>query len=137
VFLAMTSADLGVKVADEMLRKGDVSVKANRAVLRRYEKTMRRGLKTFSWFIYRITTPRMRRMFMSPPPGNPFRMVEAVLSLLSADIFGDTPIRRPLFMFKVGYYLYSVIEWRDSLAGWRRRRRAWHSRLDFVWKSGE
>lgn len=137
VFLAMTSADLGAKVADEMLRKGDVSVKANRALLRRYEKTMRRGLKTFSWFIYRITTPRMRRMFLNPPPRNEFRMVEGVLSLLSADIFGDTPIRRPLFMFKVAYYVFSIVEWRESVAAWRRRRRAWHSRLDFVWKSGK
>jgi flavin-dependent dehydrogenase len=134
VFLAMTSADLGATVADEMLRKGDVSVNANRTLLRRYEKTMRGGLRMFSWFIYRITTPCLRRMFMQPR--NVFRMEEAVLSLLSADIFRDTPIRRPLFMFKLAYYFYSVLDWRRSLGSWRQRRRAWSSRLDYVWKTG-
>ncbi|MGH7277064.1 MAG: NAD(P)/FAD-dependent oxidoreductase [Candidatus Rokuibacteriota bacterium] len=134
VFLAMKSAELGVEVADDMLRTGDVSVKGNRAALRRYETTMRRGLRTFSWFIYRITTPRIRKMFLKPR--NVFRMEEGVLSLLSADIFGDTPVRRPLFMFKLAYYVLSTLEVRESLAAWRRRRRAWRSRLDFVWKSG-
>jgi flavin-dependent dehydrogenase len=134
VFLGMNSAELGSEVVDEMLRKGDVSVAGNAARLRRYEKTLRRGLKTFSWFIYRITTPAMRKMFMSPR--NLFRMEEGILSLLAADIFRRTPIRFPLFMFKVIYYTASIIKWRESLASWKQRRRAWNSHLDFVWKTG-
>jgi flavin-dependent dehydrogenase len=134
VFLGMNSAELGAQVVDEMLRSGDVSVAGNAARLRAYEKTLRRGLKTFSWFIYRITTPALRKMFMSPR--NLFRMKEGILSLLAADIFRGTPIRFPLFMFKVIYYLSSLINWRESLAAWRQRRRAWHSRLDFTWKTG-
>jgi len=134
VFLGMNSAELGAQVVDDMLRKGDVSVAANAAQLRRYEKTLHYGLKTFSWFIYRITTPALRRMFMSPR--NLFRMEEGILSLLAADIFRHTPIRFPLFMFKLIYYASSIIHWRESLASRRQRHRAWQSRLDFEWKSG-
>jgi flavin-dependent dehydrogenase len=134
VFLGMNGAELGSQVVDEMLRNGDVSVAANAARLRHYEKTLRRGLKTFSWFIYRITTPALRKMFMSPR--NLFRMEEGILSLLAADIFRQTPIRFPLFMFKVIYYTASIINWRESLASWKQRRRAWNSRIEFVWKTG-
>lgn len=134
VFLGMSSAEFGAQVVDDMLRKGDVSVAANATALRHYEKTLRYGLKTFSWFIYRITTPALRRMFMSPR--NLFRMEEGILSLLAADIFRRTPIHFPLFMFKLIYYVSSIISWRESLTSWRLRQRAWQSRLEFEWKSG-
>jgi flavin-dependent dehydrogenase len=133
VFLGMSSAEFGAQAVDKMLRTGDVSVAANKAQLRRYEKKLRYGIKTFSWFIYRITTPALRRMFMSPR--NLFRMEEGILSLLAADIFRRTPIRFPLLMFKLIYYVSSIISWRESLASWRQRQRAWDSLLDFVWKS--
>ena len=123
VFLAMNSGELGSKLVDEFLRTGKLSQKS----VRRYEKTIRGGIKTFSWFIYRITTPALRKMFMSPR--NLFRMEEAILSLLAADIFRGTPIRRPLFAFKTIYYLASIINFRESFAAWRKRRRAWHTRI--------
>jgi len=130
VFLAMNSAELGAALVDEALRVGQISVRSRR----RYARTIRRGIRTFSWFIYRITTPALRKMFMSPR--NLFRMEEAILSLLAADIFRGTPIRPPLFMFKLIYYISSVINWRESLASYRQRQRAWHSRLEYTWKSG-
>ena len=130
VFLSRNSGDVGGGLVDEGLCNGDVSWRS----LRRYEKTVRHGLKTFSWFIYRITTPALRKMFMSPRPA--FRLEQAVLSLLAADIFGKTPIRGPLLIFKMIYYVSSIINWRESFAAWRKRRRAWQSKLDFVWKSG-
>jgi flavin-dependent dehydrogenase len=102
VFLAMNGAELGAQVVHKALERGRLEP----AALRRYERTLRAGLKTFSWFIYRITTPAMRKMFMSPR--NLFRMEEGILSLLAADIF----------------------------ASWRQRRRAWRSRLDYEWASG-
>ena len=135
VFLGMQGAEFASEVLDQMLRKGDFSVAGNEAALRNHEKRIRSGLKTFSWFIYRITTPTMRKMFMSPR--NTFRMEEGILSLLAADIFRNTPIRFPLFMFKVIYYTASVIYWRESWASWQQRRRAWNSRIDYVWKTGE
>jgi flavin-dependent dehydrogenase len=130
VFLAMNSGELGAGVVDEALRHGDVSARS----LRRYERTVKHGLKTFSWFIYRITTPALREMFMSPT--HSFRLEEAILSLLAADIFGKTPIRGPLLVFKTIYYFTSILRWRESLVAWLKRRRAWRTKLDFVWKSG-
>jgi len=130
VFLAMNSGELGAEVVDEALSKGDISARS----LRRYERTIQHGLKTFSWFIYRITTPALRDMFMSPT--HSFRLEEAILSLLSADIFGKTPIRGPLLVFKIIYYISAIANWRENLAAWRKRRRARKTQLDFVWKSG-
>jgi len=134
VYLAMNSAERGAQVVDAILKRGDVSVAANRRLLRGYERTIRRGLKQFSWFIYRITTPVMRRMFMNPR--NVFHLEEAVLSLLSADVFDKTPIRFPLGVFKTIYWIATLLNWRESLASWRQRQRAWNTRLDFEWKSG-
>jgi hypothetical protein len=73
-------------------------------------------------------------MFMHPR--NTFHMEEAVLSLLSADVFDKTPIARPLTVFKAIYWAATVWYWRESMASWRQRRRAWNSRLDYEWKSG-
>jgi len=130
VFLAMNSGEMGAGVVDEALRTGDVSARS----LRRYEKTIQHGIKTFSWFIYRITTPALRDMFMSPT--HSFKLEAAILSLLSADIFGKTPIRGPLLIFKIIYYASAIVSWRENFAAWRKRRRAWQTKLDFVWKSG-
>lgn len=123
VFLAMNSGEMGSKVVEEFLQTGKLSAKT----VRNYEKTIRGGIKTFSWFIYRITTPALRKMFMSPR--NTFRMEEAILSLLAADIFRGTPIRKPLLAFKTIYYIASIINFRESFVAWRKRRRAWHTRL--------
>lgn len=130
VFLAMNSGELGSRVVNEYLRTGAISAKTRRS----YDRTIRSGVKTFSWFIYRITTPALRKMFMSPR--NMFRMEEAVLSLLSADVFRNTPIKIPLLIFKTIYYISTIVNWRESLEAYRKRRRAWHSRLEYTWKTG-
>jgi flavin-dependent dehydrogenase len=130
VFLAMNGAEMSVDLVEKGMREG-----LTRADLRRQERRLRHGIKVFSWFIYRITTPVMRRMFLKPR--TLFNMKAAVLSLLSADLYRGTPIRRSLFAFKVIYYVASLINWRESWASWRQRRRAWHSRLGFVWKTGK
>jgi flavin-dependent dehydrogenase len=130
VFLAMSGAELGAEVVDKALSDGKLSPSS----LVRYERTIKQGLKTFSWFIYRITTPALRGMFMSPR--NVFRMEEAILSLLSADIYGRTPIRMPLLIFKLIYYMSSVLNWRESWRSYHQRKRAWRSRLDYIWKVG-
>ena len=67
----------------------------------------------------------------------PWRMEEAVLSLLSADVFDKTPIHRPLLAFKTIYWISTLWNWRESLASWRQRQRAWNTRLDYEWQSGD
>jgi hypothetical protein len=62
----------------------------------------------------------MRSMFMSPR--NTFRMEEGILSLLAGDLFRDTPVRYPLFVFKLVYRLAFLLNLRENLAARRRRR---------------
>ena len=81
---------------------------------------MKHGPKEFSWFIYRVTNPTMRDLFMSPR--NVFRVKEALLSVLAGDIFGRTPIWRSLRVFKAIYYLASLTHLKRTLAAWQRRR---------------
>jgi flavin-dependent dehydrogenase len=117
VLLAMQSAFRGAEVVDAALRGA-----ANAPALRRaFEREVRHGLRQFSWFIYRMTSPAMRRLFMAPR--NHLRMQEALLSLLAGDLFRGTPIYASLAAFKGLYYLMCLLTPRQSLAAWRRRRR--------------
>ena len=86
---------------------------------RRFEHVMRHGPKEFSWFIYRVTNPTMRELFMSP--SDRLEMKKALLSVLAGDIFGGTPIRRGLRFFKAVYYIFSLVHLRRTVTAWRRR----------------
>ena len=74
----------------------------------------------FSWFIYRINRPGIRALFMRH--GNPLRLREAVLSLLSGDVFRPSPIHTRLWLFKGMYYLKDIAaKWTRSRTGTRTR----------------
>jgi flavin-dependent dehydrogenase len=118
VYLAMNSAFLGADLAQAHLTG---SAQAS-ALARNYDRTVRHGVKNFSWFIYRMTSPAMRALFMHPD--NRFRVQEAVLSLLAGDLFRGTPIYGGLRAFKVFYYLFSILLLKRSVTAWLRRRRA-------------
>jgi flavin-dependent dehydrogenase len=100
VFLAMKSAFLGADVVSASLHKS--GAEADRA-LRRFETEMRSALDRFSWYIYRVNTPAMRDLFMAPR--NYFRLQEAMLSLLSGDVFDESPIHLRLVLFKAIFYI--------------------------------
>jgi flavin-dependent dehydrogenase len=116
VMLAMNSGFEGAKAIDACLSRPAESA----AALQAFDRAMKHGPEVFSWFIYRITNPTMRDIFMAPR--NIFRVKEALLSVLAGDIFGTTPIWRGLRIFKVIYYLSFLGNFRQSLAGWRARR---------------
>lgn len=118
VLLGMNSGLAAADVVDTILRDPASAP----ALIARFNRNVRYGIKTFSWFIYRITQPAMRNMFMSPK--NWFRMEEGILSLLAGDLFRDTPIRRPLFAFKVIYYIAFLARWRDNIEAYRKRKRS-------------
>jgi len=103
VMLAMHSAFAGAHAVEQCLR----TPARARAALREFDRIMQHGPREFSWFIYRVTTPTMREMFMAPR--NLLRMKEALLSLLAGDIFGKTPIWGSLRAFKVTYGLLSLM----------------------------
>lgn len=118
VFLAMQGAFAGADAVETCL---DHPAKA-RAALKAFDAGMRRGPRTFSWFIYRVTTPALRNLFMKP--ANRFRLQEALLSLLAGDIFRDTPVRTRLLAFKALYYLKSALDLKNSLAAWKKRKQS-------------
>lgn len=97
-----------------------------RAALRKFERAMRHGPKHFSWFIYRVTNPTMRELFLGPK--NVLRMQEALLSLLAGDIFGRTPIWGSLRAFKFVYYLFSFAHLGRTMRA--KRQRAYNIRAD-------
>jgi hypothetical protein len=62
----------------------------------------------------------MREFFMSPQ--NPFRVKEALISLLAGDIYGKTPIWRSIRTLKTLYYLVSLGNLGRTVRAWKRRR---------------
>ena len=78
---------------------------------------MRKGPREYSWFIYRVTNPTIREMFMYP--ANPMRVKEALMAVLAGDIYGKTPYRRALNLFKAVYYMISLRHPLRTFRGWR------------------
>ncbi|HET6725961.1 MAG TPA: NAD(P)/FAD-dependent oxidoreductase [Gammaproteobacteria bacterium] len=95
VYLAMSSARRAVAVVDGALRKPS----RERALQREYARETRRGLKKFSWFIYRFTTPVIRELFSRPH--NTFQIQQAVTSMLAGDVYSNRPADRRLVLFKL------------------------------------
>lgn len=116
VMLAMNSAFAGADAVDCCLSRP----KEAPAALRHFDRSMRVGPKKFSWFIYRVTNPTMRNLFMGPR--NLFRMQEALLSVLAGDVFGKTRIGPNLLAFKALYYGISLINLRRTYDAWRKRK---------------
>ena len=116
VMLAMHSAFVGADTVDTCLRHPRQAA----AALKKFDNTMRIGPKAFSWFIYRVTNPTLRDMFMEPR--NIFRVKEALLSVLAGDVFGKTPIHGPLLLFKGLYYAASLLNFRRTWKAWRMRK---------------
>jgi flavin-dependent dehydrogenase len=115
VLMAMVSGVAAAEALDTCLRQPEKSA----AAMKEFDRVVRHGPKEYSWFIYRITNPTMRDLFMAPR--NDFRMKEAMLGLLAGDIYGDTPIWRSLRAFKVVYYVFSTLSLKRSLRALRRR----------------
>jgi hypothetical protein len=116
VHLALNSGTLGAEVVDAYLRDSP----AYPALLRDFERTVRRGVKTFSWFIYRFTQPAFRDLFLIE--GSRFGIEQAVLALLAGNAFGQAPGRIPVLIFKLCYYLTALFEIRGNWYAYRRRR---------------
>lgn len=116
VYLAMNSAFIGAQTVATCL---DHPAKTEKA-LRQFDRQIRRGLDMFSWFIYRMTAPSLRDLFISP--NNVLRLQEGVLSLLAGDIFRKHIGLRPrLALFKGIFYLLNLINIKRSFKAWRRR----------------
>jgi len=116
VFLAMQSAFDGAELVATALDRPARLPAARRVV----ERRMRAGPRDYSWFIYRVTNPTIRDMFMHPQ--NVFKVKQGLMSLLAADLGHGLPYRMSLVMFKVVYYFVSLMHWRRTYEGWKRHR---------------
>jgi len=116
VLLAMNSSFEAAEVIEARFRGDRIAEAKARA---RFDWVMHRGPKEFSWFIYRVTNPNLRDMFMDPRED--FGIRAAVISVLAGDLFRGTSITRGLMLFRTLYYLTSLGDLRRSLAAWRRR----------------
>lgn len=74
----------------------------------RYRRRVRRGLRAYTWFIYRFNTPAMGWLFGNPRPF--FRVREAVISLLAGDVLDRPAIRARLGVFKLLYAGVSLLQ---------------------------
>jgi flavin-dependent dehydrogenase len=115
VYLAMESAFAGAETVETCL---DTPAAAPRA-LNAFDARMRHGPSVYSWFIYRLTTPAFRDLFMDP---RNVTLQEGVLSLMAGDVFRDTPIGWRLSAFKALYYMASLAHPVKALFAWRKRR---------------
>jgi flavin-dependent dehydrogenase len=118
VYLAMHSAFAGADTIERCLARPAEA----RAALKAFDATMRRGPDVFSWFIYRVTTPILRDILMDT--SNPWRVREALLSVLAGDVYRRTPYGLRLALLKALYYLRTVFSPLVSWRAWRRRRHA-------------
>ena len=117
VYFAMRSAFGAAELAATELDHPERAAAARRS----YRELAHKGPKEFSWFIYRMTNPSMRELFMHPK--NTLRVKEALLSLLAGDIHGSTPTWRALWLFKAIYYMTWLRDAPTAFRAWRDRRR--------------
>ncbi len=115
VMLAMNSAFKGADVVEAVLHQSQEAP----AKLKVFNQVLQHGPKEFSWFIYRVTNPFIRNMFMQPK--NVLRTKEGVLSVLAGDIFNNPRIWPSVYAFKVVYYLASIFGMKRAWAAMKQR----------------
>lgn len=117
VYLGMNGAEHAADVVDGALREPAREAALQRAM----DKRLRRGLKHFTWFIYRFTTPVMQRLFNEPR--NYWQVEQAVISMLAGDVFDNRAVLRRLRVFRAVYAITALGMAPTALRGWLRRRR--------------
>ena len=118
VYLAMQSAFAGADVVDGVLRDPAAAPRLYAG----FERRVKGGLGTFSWMIYRMTSPTMRNLIMSPR--NVLGIESAVISFLAGDVFRSGPVRPRLYAFRSLYYAMSAAHAPTSIRAWWRRKQS-------------
>jgi len=100
------------------------------ALQRQFERRIRRGVRVFSWFIYRFNSPVMRQLFASPR--NVLRVEDGVISMLAGDVFDNAPVMRRLHLFKLIYAIGALV----ALPGFLRERRERRRQARYAFTGG-
>jgi hypothetical protein len=74
-----------------------------------------------SWFIYRFTTPAMRKLFAGPR--NILKVEQAMISMLSGDFYRDNGVLWRLRFFKLIYWIAAMGDLRGQVGSYFFRRR--------------
>jgi flavin-dependent dehydrogenase len=117
VFLAMHSARHASDVVDTALREPAREAQAQRA----FDRRIRRGVRSFSWFIYRFNSPAMQHLFAQP--SDVWDLRRGVISMLAGDVFDSPRVMSKLRLFKMVYAVTGAMNLRRFLAERRNRRR--------------
>lgn len=104
VYLAMHGAERAAQLVDAVLA-GAPEAPLQRA----YEREMRGGMRRFSWFIERFTSPALAWLFANSR--DVYKLEQATISLLAGRVFNAREVGRRLLLFKVLYYLTSLRLW--------------------------
>ncbi len=102
VYLAMSGAEFAAVAVDGCLTTPTLSKKH----LRRYQTHVTIGIKRFSWFIYRFTSPAIQFLFMNS--SDKWGIKSSVISILAGDVYRPLPKRLPIVLFKIFYYALSL-----------------------------
>ena len=117
VYLGMNSGEHAAGVVDGALREPASEARLQQGM----ERRLKRGLRHFSWFIYRFTTPVMQRLFANPR--NHFQVEQAVISMLAGDVFDNRAVLRRLRLFRMIYAFNALQLAPRAFHGWLRRKR--------------
>ncbi len=112
VLLAMKGATYGAEAVDACLRN-PAQMKRH---LSQFEKSVLKGLKGFTWLIYRMTTPVMRNLLMNPRAN--WDIEAAVLATLAGDVYDNPRARSRMRLFKLVYYISSFFSLGTSIGAY-------------------
>ncbi|MEO7433560.1 MAG: NAD(P)/FAD-dependent oxidoreductase [Dokdonella sp.] len=120
VYLAMHSGQKAAAMVGAIL-----DAPARETVLQReFARRIQRGVRVFSWFIYRFNSPVMRHLFAHP--GNQWQIEQGVISMLAGDVFDRKDVMQKLTIFKLIYACYGIGNLRRWLGEMIARRRRAH-----------
>jgi flavin-dependent dehydrogenase len=114
VLLAMTAGELGADAAAAWLR----DPASGRVAAMRAERQLRASMNNLAWLIYRINTPVLRDMFMSP--SNVLQMRDGIVTMLAGNFTGDWRTMLQVVCVKTTYYALSLAHrfgWRPASRG--------------------
>ena len=118
VYLAMSGAERALPVVRAAL-SGNPG--AYRGAAKTYQWQVNRKISSFTWFIYRFTTPAMRDLFRQPR--NDWQIEQSVISMLAGNGDGSRAIRMRLAAFRGIYQINRLRRLPETFSAWRRRRR--------------
>jgi len=105
VYLAMSSA-MRAQAPIEAWLAG--SKDEYRRLKKQHRRQVDKAIRTFSWFIYRFTSPAMRKLFNDPR--DVLGVERGVISMLAGDVYSNPAVLRRLQVFKLIYAIAWLLD---------------------------